>query len=58
MYHQPPFYRELRRSDGTVNPDVKAQQSIHFIVGGDYNFKMWDRPFKFTSEAYYKSLRM
>jgi len=56
VYHQPPFYRELRRTDGSVNPDVKAQQSIHFIVGADYNFKLWSRPFKFTSDAYYKSL--
>ena len=56
VYHQPPFYRELRRADGSVNPEVKAQQSIHFIVGADYNFKLWSRPFKFTSDAYYKSL--
>jgi len=56
VYHQPPFYRELRRADGSVNPNVEAQQSIHFIVGADYNFKLWSRPFKFTSDAYYKSL--
>lgn len=56
LYHQPPMYRELRDSSGTVNPDVKAQRSIHYVVGGDYSFKMWDRPFKFTAEAYYKSL--
>ena len=56
IYHQPPFYRELRSADGSVNPNVKAQQSIHYIVGGDYNFKIWNRPFKFTSDIYYKSL--
>ncbi len=56
MYHQPPFYRELRAADGSVNPKVKAQQSIHFIIGSDYKFKMWERPFKFTAEAYYKNL--
>jgi len=56
LYYQPPMYRELRDSSGTVNPDVKAQRSIHYVVGGDYSFKMWDRPFKFTAEAYYKSL--
>jgi len=56
VYHQPPFYRELRRNDGSVNPDVKAQQSIHFITGADYNFKLWSRPFKLTSDFYYKSL--
>ena len=56
LYHQPPMYRELRDSSGTVNPDVKAQRSIHYVVGGDYSFIMWKRPFKFTAEAYYKSL--
>jgi len=56
IYHQPPFYRELRSAAGSVNPDVKAQQSTHFIVGGDYNFKLWNRPFKLTSDIYYKSL--
>lgn len=55
-YHQPPFYRELRDATGAVRPDVKAQQSIHFVLGGDYSFKMWDRPFKMVAEAYYKSL--
>ena len=39
-----------------VNPNVKAQKSTHFIIGGDYNFKLWKRPFKFTSDLYYKSL--
>lgn len=56
MYHQPPFYRELRDADGAVNPKVKAQQSIHAIIGGDYKFKMWDRPFKLTTDLYFKSL--
>lgn len=54
MYHQPPFYRELRGNDGSVNPNVKAQQSIHFVLSNDYSFKLWDRPFKLISEAYYK----
>lgn len=56
LYYQPPFYRELRDSLGTVNPNVKAQKSIHVVLGNDYSFEMWDRPFKLTSEAYYKSL--
>lgn len=56
MYHQPPFYRELRDENGVVQPNVKAQQSIHFVVGGDYNFEMWKRPFKFVTEAYYKTM--
>ncbi|TDD75207.1 TonB-dependent receptor [Flavobacterium caseinilyticum] len=56
LYHQPPFYRELRAADGMVQPNTKAQQSVHFVFGNDYSFKMWDRPFKLVSELYYKSL--
>nr|WP_315244272.1 TonB-dependent receptor plug domain-containing protein [uncultured Flavobacterium sp.] len=56
LYYQPPFYRELRDAEGEVNPDVKAQQSIHFVLSNDYNFKMWNRPFKWVTELYYKSL--
>ena len=55
-YHQPPFYRELRDSLGVVQPNVKAQESIHVIVGTDFSFLMWNRPFKITGEAYYKYL--
>ena len=56
LYHQPPFYRELRDAGGVVQPNVKAQQSIHFVLSNDYSFKMWNRPFKLVSELYYKSL--
>ncbi|WP_235922479.1 TonB-dependent receptor [Flavobacterium difficile] len=56
IYNQPPFYRELRGNDGSVNPNVKDQKSIHFVLGHDYSFKMWQRPFKFVSEAYYKTI--
>ncbi|KIA87619.1 carboxypeptidase-like regulatory domain-containing protein [Flavobacterium sp. AED] len=56
MYHQPPFYRELRDADGVVQSNVKAQQSIHLVLSNDYSFKMWNRPFKLVSELYYKSL--
>lgn len=56
LYHQPPFYRELRDSTGTVRPEVKAQQSIHVVLGNDYSFKMWDRNFRLNSELYYKDL--
>ncbi len=56
FYHQPPFYRELRDSLGAVRPNVKAQQSIHFVLSNDYNFKMNNRPFKLVTEAYYKSM--
>ena len=55
-YYQPPFYRELRDALGEVQPNVEAQQSIHLVLGNDYNFKMWNRPFKLVSELYYKSM--
>jgi hypothetical protein len=32
-----------------VQPNVKAQQSVHFVLSNDYSFKMWDRPFKLVS---------
>jgi hypothetical protein len=56
LYHQPPFYRELRDLDGVVNPNVKAQEAVHVVLSNDYNFKMWNRPFKWVTEVYYKSL--
>jgi CarboxypepD_reg-like domain/TonB-dependent Receptor Plug Domain len=55
-YHQPPFYRELRRYDGTVNTALKAQRSWQAVAGFDYNFKTGTRPFRITTEAYYKSM--
>jgi hypothetical protein len=56
LYYQPPFYRELRFFDGTLNPEIRAQRSIHVVAGSDYTFEMWNRPFKFTSEVYFKYL--
>lgn len=56
LYYQPPFYRELRNKSGNVIPNVKAQQSIHAVIGNDYSFKLWERPFKLTTEAYYKHI--
>lgn len=55
-YHQPPFYRELRDSLGIVRPNVKAQESIHFVLSNDFKFQMYNRPFKLVTEAYYKSM--
>ena len=55
-YYQPPFYKELRDLEGELNPDIRAQKSIHFVAGMDINFLAWGRPFKFTTEAYYKYL--
>jgi len=56
LYQQPPFYREYRRLDGTLNLDIDPQQSLHFIGGLDYQFQAWGRPFKLFSEIYYKQL--
>ena len=56
LYYQPPFYKEIRRPDGSLNPNIKAQQSIHFVAGADYNFIAWERPFKLTTELYYKHM--
>lgn len=55
-YYQPPFYRELRSLQGTINPNVRAQESIHIIAGADHYFKAWKRDFKMVVEAYYKFL--
>lgn len=56
LYYQPPFYRELRDSSGVVQPNVKAQKSFHIVLGNEYSFEIWDRPFKLVTEAYYKGL--
>ncbi|WP_189606301.1 TonB-dependent receptor [Salinimicrobium marinum] len=56
LYYQPPFYRELRDFSGKVNPDVKAQQALHLVLGNEYSFRLWERPFKLITEAYYKDL--
>lgn len=56
MYWQPPFYRELRNLNGELNRDIRAQLSVHAVVGTDWNFWAWGRPFKLTAEAYYKYL--
>ncbi len=56
MYYQPPFYRELRNLEGKINRKVLAQESIHFVIGSDYQFLAWGREFKLTSELYYKKM--
>lgn len=59
FYYQPPFYREMRDLNGQVNKDIKAQQSIHYVLTSNYEFKMFDpeRPFKLTMAAYYKQYK-
>lgn len=62
LYYQAPFYKEVRDTltdnDGItrimLNKDIKAQRSVHVVLGGDYYFRAWGRPFKLTAEAYYK----
>jgi len=56
VYYQTPFYREYRYRDGTLNPNIKSQFSYQVIIASEYNFKMWNRPFKFSMEGYYKYL--
>jgi hypothetical protein len=59
LYHQVPFYRELRRRDGTINEDLQAQRSVHVVAGLTREFywkRMSDKPFKLIAEAYYKKL--
>lgn len=55
-YHQSPFFKELKNSDGSINFDSKAQRSFQLVAGTDLVFTAWDRPFRFTSEAYYKAM--
>ncbi len=56
FYYQPPFYKELRDVNGIVHSNVDAQKSIHFVLANEYNFKLWERPFKLVTEAYYKNM--
>jgi hypothetical protein len=56
IYDQPPFFREMVRYNGTLNTALKAQRSWQAVVGFDRNFHLGDRPFRLTSEAYYKSM--
>ena len=62
LYYQAPFYKELRDTLTDelgitrirLNRDLRAQRSVHVVLGGDYYFRAWGRPFKLTAEAYYK----
>lgn len=56
VYDQPPFYREFRRYDGSVNLDVKAQKSWQVVAGAARNFVLWERPSRMTIETYYKRM--
>jgi hypothetical protein len=63
LYYQAPFYKEMRdtvtqnrMTTAILNEKIKSQRSLQFIAAMDYRFKMLDRPFRFTAEAYYKAL--
>ncbi len=59
VYNQPPFYRELRRLDGTINHDIRSQKSVHLIAGIQKDLflkKIGKKPFNLIAEVYYKSL--
>ena len=63
LYYQAPFYKEVKdttliNGTGTVtlNKNIRSQRSIHFLLGGEYRFRLGDRPFKVSAEAYYKAL--
>lgn len=56
VYYQAPFYKEIKDFNGLLNPDVKAQRSYQLILANDYEFEWVERPFKLTTEAYYKRL--
>ena len=63
LYYQAPFFKELRdtttvngRTIVTLNNHIKSQRSLHFIAAMDYRFRMIERPFRFSAEAYYKAL--
>ena len=63
LYYQAPFYKEMRDTVtqngitvARLNEKIKSQRSLQFIAAMDYRFKMMDRPFRFTAEAYYKAL--
>ena len=66
LYYQAPFYKEMRDTTSqtevkgvttvVLNDKIKSQQSLQFIAAFDYRFRMLNRPFKFTAEAYYKAI--
>ncbi|MEZ7928844.1 MAG: TonB-dependent receptor, partial [Flavobacteriales bacterium] len=56
IYYQSPFYKELRTPEGTLNSNIKAQKSTHYVLAADYLFYKWGRPFKWITEVYYKDL--
>lgn len=56
IYYQSPFYKEIKDLEGNFNSDIKSQRSIQLVLANDYEFEMYDRPFKLTTELYYKKM--
>ena len=63
LYYQAPFYKEMRdtitlngMTTAILNEKIKSQRSLQFVAAMDYRFKMLNRPFRFTAEAYFKAL--
>ncbi|MBW7674575.1 TonB-dependent receptor plug domain-containing protein [Chryseobacterium chendengshani] len=56
IYYQSPFYKEIKDLDGNFNPNIKSQRSIQAILANDFEFEFDDRPFKLTTELYYKKM--
>lgn len=63
LYYQAPFYKEFRdtvtvngNTEVQLNNNIKSQRAIHFVLAGDYQFRALNRPFKITTEVYYKKL--
>lgn len=54
IYHQPPFYREYRRDDGSLNFDVTSMHSYQVMGTADWNLKIYNKPFRLTTDIYYK----
>ncbi len=56
IYYQAPFYKEIKDLDGNFNSNIRSQRSIQLVLANDYEFEMYDRPFKLTTELYYKKM--
>lgn len=63
VYYQTPFYKELKDTVSAggiyqvnLNRDIRSQRSLQVVLGADYDFLVYNRPFKFTTEVYYKKL--
>ncbi len=62
LYYQRPFYKELRDTITTqgntrvrLNRDIRSQRSFQLLGAMEYKFRILKRPFKFSTEVYYKA---